>query len=231
MSKIEINKFFNNELPPSGFILQKDVYTTNLLYANDQFPLTSLKSRLPFRKITGMKGPDPNNSIKILRENGKISKNSDDKQIFYYFNKFKPKDLLYRKIKLPLPKVKTIPLTYKNLYENISNKYVRIRNLEDDLNIPSLNGRRIIYKFKENKKLNAKRRGFSRDFNKELEYENKKLNMSLDKGTLKQIIRLINYDLHNIKQREMERKKSFIKDKFFSTQIIVEKILDPNNFL
>ena len=29
--------------PIVGFILQKDVYTTNLLYANDQFPTKSLR--------------------------------------------------------------------------------------------------------------------------------------------------------------------------------------------
>ena len=43
MENFNNNIFTKEEYPPAGFILQKDVYTTNLLYANDQFPLTSLK--------------------------------------------------------------------------------------------------------------------------------------------------------------------------------------------
>ena len=39
------NIYAKVEYPPCGFILQKDVYTTNLLYANNQFPLTSLKTQ------------------------------------------------------------------------------------------------------------------------------------------------------------------------------------------
>ena len=41
--------------PIVGFILQKDVYTTNLLYANDKFPTKSLRKALPFRKPSYMK--------------------------------------------------------------------------------------------------------------------------------------------------------------------------------
>ena len=84
------NIFSKLEYPPSGFILQKDVYTTNLLYANDQFPLTYLKQRLPFRPPRKL---NPNNSVKILRQNGRVSDNSENKKEFYCFNTFKPKHL------------------------------------------------------------------------------------------------------------------------------------------
>ena len=38
------------------------------------------------------------------------------------------------------------------------------------------------------------------------------------------IINQLNDDLRDIKQAELERKKSFIKDKFFSTQIYINRI-------
>jgi hypothetical protein len=50
-----------------------------------------------------------------------------------------------------MPKCKTIPLTKLNLYEEISKKDLRIKNIVDDLNITSNNGRKILYRFKENK--------------------------------------------------------------------------------
>ena len=43
------------------------------------------------------------------------------------------------------------------------------------------------------------------------------------------IVNQLNNELKNIRQIELERKRSFIKDKFFSTQIYVENILDLNN--
>ena len=89
MSNLTGNNIFEKvELPPHGFILQKDVYTTNLLYANDQFPLTSLKKRLPFRDNSGKKAQNPSKSVKIVRENGKISENSEQKKIFYFYISF-----------------------------------------------------------------------------------------------------------------------------------------------
>ena len=45
--------------PIMGFILQKDVYTTNLLYANDQFPTRSLRKTIPFIKKPWMKDVNP----------------------------------------------------------------------------------------------------------------------------------------------------------------------------
>ena len=35
----------------SGFLLQKDVYTTNLLYEHNKFPIINNKFYIPFRKI------------------------------------------------------------------------------------------------------------------------------------------------------------------------------------
>jgi len=235
------NIYMKIEYPPCGFILQKDVYTTNLLYANDQFPLTSLKKRLPFRPKSGKKSQNPNHSVIILRENGKISENSQNKKIFYSSNNFKPKQLNNKKLKFPLPKIKALPLTNLNLYEQINKKDIKIKNMDDDLNITSNNGRKIFYRFKENKLSNSQKSNFppiishnSRFINNRLKmkhkhYRRNQNDKSRDKITLKHIVSQLNNELKNIKKIELERKRSFIRDKFFNTQIYIENILDMNN--
>lgn len=218
------------DYPPSGFILQKDVYTTNLLYANDRFPLTSLKKRLPFRPISRHKIPNPNDSIQILRQNGKISENSEKKNIFYLLSDFKPKALNKKKLRFPLPKIKYTPLTNLNYYEDISKKELRIKNIEDDLNIYSKNGKKIFYKFKQNQLTHNSKSNFPLIIKHHKTLSNSKTkrhkqkirregDKSMDKLTLTHVIGQLNNDLKNIKELEIERKKAFIKDKFFSTQI------------
>ena len=233
-------KIFNKvDFLPSGFILQKDVYTTNLLYANDRFPLTSLKKRLPFRPISRQKIPNPNDSIQILRQNGKISENSEKKNIFYLLSDFKPKALKKRKLRFPLPKIKYTPLSDLNYYEDISKKDLRIKNIEDDLNIYSKNGKKIIYRFKENSLTNNSKSNFPLiiKHNKTLSNSKTKKHIRkirrggdkrMDKLTLTNVIDQLNDNLKNIRQLELERKKAFIKDKFFSTQIYVDKFTDSH---
>ncbi len=219
------NIYAKVEYPPCGFILQKDVYTTNLLYANNQFPLTSLKQRLPFRPYKKL---NPNNSVVILRQNGRISENSEKKNLFYFYNTFKPKNLIKKKLSFPMPKCKTIPLTKLNLYEEISKKDVKIKNIDDDLNITSNNGRKICYKFKENKFLGTKKLLFPSISTHNVYTYNKKIkgNSRFTKISFKQIINQLNDELRDIKQMELDRKKSFIKDKFFSTQIYISRLLN-----
>ena len=212
------------EYPPCGFILQKDVYTTNLLYANDQFPLTSLKNRLPFRPYKKL---NPNNSITILRQNGRISDNAEAKNVFYFYSTFKPKYLNKKKLSFPMPKSIPIPLTNSNFYEEISKKDIKIKNIDDDLNITSNNGRKIFYRFKESKFLGNKKSLLPSISANSYFANNKKLKeeTSLGKNSLKNIINQLNDDLREIKQMELERKKSFIKDKFFSTQIYINRVI------
>ena len=219
------NIFTKIEYPPCGFILQKDVYTTNLLYANDQFPLTSLKKRLPFRPPKKL---NPNNSVKILRQNGKISDNAENKKEFYFYNTFKPKYLIKRKLKFPIPQSKPIPLTNLNYYEEISKKDVKIKNIDDDLNITSINGRKIFYRFKENKLFSTKKSLFPPiTGNNYYGYGKKgKEETSMAKISLKNVINQLNDDLRYLRQMELDRKRSFIKDKFFSTQIYINRIID-----
>ena len=233
------NIFSKVDFPPCGFILQKDVYTTNLLYANDRFPLTSLKKRLPFRPISRQRIPNPNDSIQILRQNGKISENSERKNIFYLLSDFKPKALNKKKLKFPLPKIKYTPLSNLNYYEGISKKDLKIKNIEDDLNIYSKNGRKILYKYKENKLTNNSKSNFPLIVKHHKTLSNSKTkryirkirkgnDKSMDKLTLTNVIDELNENLKNIRQLEMERKKAFIKDKFFSTQIYVDNFNDSH---
>ena len=219
------NIFTKIEYPPCGFILQKDVYTTNLLYANDQFPLNSLKKRLPFRPYKKL---NPNNSLMIMRQNGHISDNSETRNLFNYYSTFKPKYLNKKKLNFPIPRSKTVPLTNLNFYGDISKRDVKIKNIDDDLNITSNNGRKIYYKFKDNKFLRNTKYLLPSISNNNIYTYNKKVKgkNSYGKISFKYIINQLNDELRNIRQMELDRKKSFIKDKFFSTQIYISRLID-----
>lgn len=229
--------FSKIEYPPSGFILQKDVYTTNLLYANDQFPLRQLKQRLPFRHTSMGKIPDFNSSFHILHQSGNISESTPKKDIHYLSSTHKPKPLNRKKLKFPFPKIKTIPLSSLNLYEDIGRRDVKIKNMDDDLNIYSRSGKKIFYRYKESKLDNSNKSNFplilrpSDSLIKKLTKKNKYINRrendrSMDKISLTHIINQLNNELRDLKQNEIDRKRSFIKDKFFSTQIYVDSFTD-----
>jgi len=232
--------FSKIEYPPSGFILQKDVYTTNLLYANDQFPLRKLKQRLPFRHTSMGKIPNFNSSFQILHQSGNLSESTPKKDIYYLSSNHKPKPLNRKKLKFPFPKIKTIPLSSLNLYEDIGKRDVKIKNIDDDLNICSRSGKRIFYRYKESKIDNSNKSNFplilkpSDSLIKKLTKKNKYINRrdndrSMDKMSLTHVINQLNNELRDLKQSEIDRKRSFIKDKFFSTQIYIENVLDSSN--
>ena len=168
-----------HQFPPSpivGFILQKDVYTTNLLYANDQFPTRSLRTTLPFRTGSGKKHNNPSSSLTILRQNGFISENSEEENIFYLRNTFRPKKLNKMHLKFPLPKIKPVPLTSSVLREDICKHDIRIKYMEDDLNITSKFGKKIIYNLKENSKIYKRSFSNNKD-NKNLPKKDKKIDI------------------------------------------------------
>ena len=219
----------SNTYLPSGFILQKDVYTTNLLYANDQFPLKQLSKILPFRPPTGRIPQDPSTCVTIIRQNGFISYNTENESIFFSKNTFKPKKLMNRKLKFPIPKYRLPPLSANDFYSNIRDKNIRIKYIEDDLNITSKNGKKILYSFKDQY------------------YRNYRNKQKLNKGNIikRKENRSQNYDqyfdfcfhsrrkdIFNDKQKIFKPKKSFSKmrltsyhkkiypkDKTFATQI------------
>lgn len=233
--------------PPRGFILQKDIYSTNLLYANNQFPLTCLKKTLPFRPTTLRKPDNPNKCLQILRQNGIISDSSEEEKTFYSFSSFKPKKFNHQRLRFPLPKINVVPLSNSILYQDICNKNVKIKYIDDDLNIPSKNGKKIIYKIKDSNYSKLPALPIVNHSNSSLNI-NKKEGRNLIKGMilynkrssknesiieenkniknllpLRQVISELNDSLKLIKKEEKERKRSFIKDNIFKTQISVEK--------
>lgn len=151
-----ITPFLNISPPafPSGFILQKDFYLTNLLYANDQFSTKSLSKKIPFRPPSGFLPRNPTQCLKILRQNGNISNNTENEKIFYSWNTYKPKKLGNLRLKFPLPVVKVPPLSNMDYYSKIRDPNIIIRYLADDLNVTSNKGKKIFYTIKDSNYIN-----------------------------------------------------------------------------
>lgn len=247
-------------VPPRGFILQKDVYNTNLLYAYNQFPLYSLRKNLPFRPTKLPEPDNPGHGIQILRENGKISTNGEEEKNFYSLNSFKPKKFGHQKLKFPLPKIKTIPLTNSVLYKEICDKNIKIQYMEDDNNISTKDGKKIIYNLKEKNlpvsvstsidlpsvdqnninnyntntfnmsgiehppKVNPnnifthliKNKRYCKIRNNSCDLNGNDIKNSLP---MRSVICELNNNLKIIDKEDKERKRSFIKDNVFATQI------------
>ena len=150
--------------PIVGFILQKDVYTTNLLYANDQFSTKSLRKTIPFHKPIWMINTNPNSCITILKENNPNLENNNTIEIEKRLL-LKPKKLRNRKLKFPLPKMKAVPLSYSILQNEICKENIKIKDLKDDFNISSALGRNIKYYLKWKTNRNINKNDFSDSFN------------------------------------------------------------------
>jgi len=142
-----MNLNFENSHKLSGFILQKDVYTTNILYENNLIPDTSkLKYILPFRPKSGRIPQDPSTCIRIMKQIYPIPFVTNMDNIFFIKKNLKSKKLKNKKLKFPLPKMKLRPISSNDFYTNIRGK--RARNIEDDLNITTRHGKKIYYSFK-----------------------------------------------------------------------------------
>ena len=151
--------------PIVGFILQKDVYTTNLLYANDKFPTKSLRKTIPFLQPSYMRKTNPDSCITILNEKRpKLEINDEILTNSKY--PFKHKKLGNKRLKFPLPKMKTIPLRNSILQEEICKEDLKIKFLKDDSNIYSNSGKKLFYNLtsKENSTLNQNNNKNNRDF-------------------------------------------------------------------
>ena len=242
-------KILNAENRFGGFLLQRDINTTNLLLNCNQFSMKNIKDYLQFRPMSGKKPENPNRSLKILRQNGNISENTENDKKFYLLSTFKPKKLKHKKLKLPLPYMKTIPL-YKTFY-SYSSSNTKIKCMEDDLNITSKYGKKVVYNMKE--KLNIPDlRGSNRcitnsnklniAYNNEISLEtsinktdyiikfNKRAKtknpIQFDRKKLlkiKQTIHQINNNLKAFQEEEKERKKLLRKNTFFTTELFIDK--------
>ena len=212
------------DLIPTGFILQKDVYTTNLLYANNQFPLKSLRQRLPFR-YPSPERENLNCSVNNLRQNENSSNLNIKNNDLNYFVQPKIKNLKkILKMKYPIPKGKIMSLKNLNFYQEMNNKNIRVKNIDDDLNITSNKGRKILYKFKNNKS-NMPTLPLIPIKNYRIINGKKEKSMSMSNVRLKNMIDHLNDELKSIKIFEAKRKQNIIKDKFFNTQIYVNNII------
>ena len=197
----------------SGFLLQKDVYTTNLLYEHNKFPILPTKNLFPFRNYDFYKKQmDLKNSFTILNHNRSVKCLLPKKKI--------------TKLKFPLPKpeMSTRIDFYTHLQGNIRLKY-----MEDDLNISSRRGKRIEYFFKEEEprqiifdenNLYYRYNNFLQKFSsKSVSYTPKRRNMSFSYNKFFPIRK--NIELINKHLKELNKKKSVIaKDSIlFKTQI------------
>ena len=173
---------------------------------------------MPFR-IQKKENNNPNYSFQILPFTGNNSFIVKKQKLFNFIDKPKKvNNICKQKLKFPIPKRKIISLKHLNLYEGITKKNIKIKNMDDDLNISSNHGKKFIYKYKENKSFKA----FPPISLKKGKYIKLKNENSLSKISLKKVVKRLNNDLRNIKLIESNRKKSFVKDRFFSTQINIE---------
>ena len=214
--------------PPSGFVLQKDVYITNILYASNLYKTQSLLKSVPFIPIP-RKPKNPSRSMKIIRE--KPDSIENDNEIKYFKKKLKNKKLIF-----PLPKSLMIPLTAADFYKNLRDKNIKIKYMMDDLNINSDKSKKIFYHFKEQQKndFTATEKKFpklTRNYTtlenlfsmkfKPFHHMNKLYDESNRKDTkiIKRSISQVNNNLSSISKDEKIYKKIFFKSNLFTTQI------------
>lgn len=139
-----VTRLLNLRLPPSGFILQKDVYTTNLLYANDQLSPEKKNSWFSFRSIPTHLPNNPGRSLRIFNETECSFSN-------FNMSSSKSKKMIKTKLKFPLPKIVMPPISLNNYNKNLCKRDLNILFIEDDLNIASNKGKKIFYNYKKNK--------------------------------------------------------------------------------
>ena len=236
---------FNAPLP-SGFILQKDVYITNLLYANDQLPITKLAKLLPFRPASGWMPQDPSSCLQVIRQNGFLSIYPENESLFYSKKNFKPKKLNNRKLKFPIPKFRYPPLSAQDFHRHLRNQGIRIKYIDDDLNITSKNGKKIIYTFREDyylKKYESKDAGTKSLIKKKENFINEDFNNYFDFGfhsrNKSNKILYNNSNKFKKKRSASQRrnnilsKKTYSNDKTFPTQIDFNLLntINPNTKL
>jgi hypothetical protein len=234
---------FNAPLP-SGFILQKDVYITNLLYANDQLPIIKIAKLLPFRPASGWMPQDPSSCLQIVRQNGLLSLYPENESLFYSKKKVKPKKLNNRKLKFPIPKYRYPPLSAADFHKHLRQQGIRIKYIDDDLNITSKKGKRIIYTFREDyylKKYESKDAGTKTIIKKKDHSINEDFNNYFDFGFHSRNENnkiLINTKFKKKRSASQRRtnilsKKIYAKDKTFPTQIDFNLLnnLNPNTKL
>ena len=193
----------------SGFLLQKDVYTTNLLYEHNKFPIINNKLSVPFRKVEDEEEIiDPSPYLTFYNQKRNYKSISSKK---------------VHKLKFPLPKAE-IPFSSNiDFYKHLRGD-VKLRYMDDDLNITSRKGKKIEYSFKDNgNKLifDNQENNLNTNYFILHNYTPKKRNNTTYNAfyPLRKNIELINESLKIINKR----KKIILKDNMFKTQIQMQK--------
>lgn len=125
--------------PFNGFLFQKDIYTTNLLYIhqkyakNDRLPYLNIYDRIDHKA-------DLSPCLQIRKEENDLHRKSR-KNITIHSTK------RMRKLIFPLPKVKTPTLSSIDFYEKYKGDY-KLCYMDDDLNITSKKMKKFIYSSK-----------------------------------------------------------------------------------
>ena len=224
----------------SGFILQKDVFITNILYENNLIPKTNLKQILPFRPKTGRIPQDPRECLQISKQIIPITNITKNEGFYFFKKRLKNNILKNKKLKFPLPKMKLRPISSNDFYKNLTGRNIRTRNLDDDLNITSKHGKKFYYSFKnkfnkENREkykekyvkvgieniLNNKRNYFDEYFDYGFHINKDNDNDLFKNNRIKSATKLkVNIP-----------KKLFQKDNTFKTQIDFNLLYSNNNFI
>ena len=163
----------------SGFILQKDVYTTNLLYENDLLQSKGLKYILPFRPKSGRIPQDPRPCLKILKQNIFIP--YDIKIEENIFKGYKTKKLRKKKLKFPLPKHRLRPISSNDFYKSISNK-AYIKKIPNITNFLKSNQKETQKDSQVNEKYNTERKSNNKNeikLKKKIKIKNKNKNLNM----------------------------------------------------
>ena len=129
------NKLNKKIKTPSGFILQKDVYTTNLLYENNKFPLTNLRSSLPFIPLIKSKKFNLENYLIIRKRT--FDQGEERKNCSFFPLEKKRKLFQGKKLRFPLERINYKKLGRVVFYKDLCRKDLRGQDIPDDNNITS----------------------------------------------------------------------------------------------
>ena len=222
----------------SGFILQKDVYTTNILYENNLILTKNLKNIVPFRPQSGRVPQDPTKCIQILKQI--CPQTTKDLSIYLYKDYFKTKKLKNKKLKFPLPKIRLRPISSNDFYKNIRGSNIRTKNIEDDLNITSKFGKKINFfytngnsiKYSEKYKEKCVNFGNGRNDNKKFDeffdfgfHTDKNYNFSLFKKKRVKSSNMLKIKIDNM----IHKQNNYLTDNTFKTQIDFNLLTSTKN--
>ena len=212
----------------SGFILQKDVYTTNILYENNLILNKNLKNIVPFRPKSGRVPQDPTKCLQILKQI--CPQTTRDLSVYLYKDFWKTKKLINKKLKFPLPKIRLRPISSNDFYKSIRGSNIRTKNIEDDLNITSKYGKKINFLYtngnnnRDNEKYKEKCVNFGnvRNDNKQFDeffdfgfHSNKNYNYSIFKKKRVKSSNKLKIKVDNM----IHKQRNYPTDNTFKTQI------------